>query len=297
MRKHLTQGMCTVVKAAAARGQSSEDLLQQIAQEELHAPPEPPASAWVLEGPLAESASALLSVQDHQLPMHAEKIKFYTGKCVLCAQRFVGAGHVKTHWRIGHTAAWNSSHQAAESLAGSMSAVFRSPCQFCDSQAKDSKAHSRKCPSFFQVAALRHLRRHNVQASCYVYSQKAAPKQDKLNPQYKTYVAPIQKVLHGRLTSGNTQAPAGSADHASLSTSSLSMSVPKDKQDGTMKCFFKSAKGKAHSREVSAPAPPPAGPWQCRVMLRNPHSLCYINASFLALTHGIMVSSTTTAHQ
>ncbi|CAE7938670.1 Pol, partial [Symbiodinium necroappetens] len=41
-------------------------------------------------------------------------------------------------------------------------------------QAKDSKAHSRKCPSFFQIA-------------------------DKSNPQYLNYVAPIQRALQGKL--------------------------------------------------------------------------------------------------
>ena len=111
---------------------------------------------------------------------------------------------MKTHWRTGHAKAWRSAQHAAGSLAGSMSVTFQCPCQYCGSKTKDPKAHSRMCPSFFQITALRHLKQRNFSEEDYAYVQPKAAKQDKSHPQYISYVAPIHKALQAKLTPGAT---------------------------------------------------------------------------------------------
>ena len=285
MRKHLTQGMCAVVKAAFAKGESLEDLIANIARDEQVCPTPPPVTTWRQDIPLGSSDHPILHVPDHQLPQHASFMLQFRAQCVLCNQRLVGAGHMKTHWRTGHPKAWRSAQYAAGTLAGSMSVTFNCPCQYCGSKAKDPKAHSRMCPSFFQITALRHLKQRNFSEEDYAYVQPKAAKQDKSNPQYISYVAPIQQALHAKVNSGSATTTASGADTTRCSIPLPAQQVPRSKQDGTIKCFFQRDK-------VVAPAPPPLeppqeGPWQCRVKLLNPHNLCYVNAGFLAMTYAI----------
>ena len=287
MRKHLTQGMCSSIKASMAAGATLEDILAKADSVDQLDPPEPPAAGWELKKPLIQQKHDVLTVPDHQLRQHAQLIKAYTGQCALCNQRIAQPGHIKTHWRTGHRSAWEQAHRAADSLAGSMSAIFSTPCQFCGSQAKDSKSHSRKCPSFFQIAAIRHLRSVNFEAKQTAYTQPSAPKQDKSNPQCKTYVAPMQQALQGQLPITTTISTAPTTGPMPLSTASSTTSIPRSRQDGTIKSFSSKTSGTSAASPTNAPPadPPTEGPWQCRVKLVNPHQLCYVNAGFLAMTY------------
>ena len=176
MRKHLTQGMCPALKTTFASGQTLEQILVEVIAEEAKDPPPPPAAEWKQETPLIQSQHEVLTVPNHQLAAHAKFIKSCAGQCVLCRQRVAGPGNIKTHWRTGHPAAWKRTSAAADSLAGSMSAIFQSPCQFCGSQAKeDSKAHSRKCPSFFQIAATRQPQRRTTHFSSQLLQSRTSP--------------------------------------------------------------------------------------------------------------------------
>ncbi|CAE7914353.1 unnamed protein product [Symbiodinium necroappetens] len=117
MRKHLTQGMCPALKTAFASGQTLEQILVEVIAEEAKDPPPPPAAEWKQETPLIQSQHEVLTVPNYQLAAHAKFIKSCTGQCVLCRQRVAGPGHIKTHWRTGHPAAWKRTSAAAEDYA------------------------------------------------------------------------------------------------------------------------------------------------------------------------------------
>ena len=280
MRKHLTQGMCPTLKSAFAQGKTLDHVLAEVIGEEDKDPPPPPAAEWKQENPLLQSHHEVLTVPNHRLVHYAEFIKSCTGQCVLCRQRIAGPGHIKTHWRTGHSSAWRRTSAMAESLAGSMSSAFCSPCQFCGSQAKDSRAHSRKCPSFFQIAAARQLYQEQSSHQDYAYQQPIAQKQDKSNPQYLTYVAPIQRALQGKIISTGTLQQEDKASITSV------MPVPKSRQDGTIRSFFAPSQVLTVQPSNDTPALPD-GPWQCRIRLANPHNICYTNAGFLAMTYAL----------
>ena len=177
MRKHLTQGMCSSIKASIANGAMIEAIILANADKvDQLDPPEPPAEGWKLKAPLIQQQIDVLTVRTITFDNMPSSSRSTLGSVALCNQRIAQPGHIKTHWRARHRKAWEHARRAADSLAGSMSAVFTTPCQFCGSQAKDSKTHSRKCPSFFQVAAIRHLRSTNFEATQIGYTQPAAPK-------------------------------------------------------------------------------------------------------------------------
>ncbi|CAE7557893.1 unnamed protein product [Symbiodinium sp. CCMP2592] len=62
MRKHLTQGMCTAVKAAVASGETTQQLLTRTEQEEATNPAPPPVARWTQDQPFALSSHEVFQV-------------------------------------------------------------------------------------------------------------------------------------------------------------------------------------------------------------------------------------------
>ena len=299
LRKHLTQGMCPAIKAEVASGGDAHKLLARIDQARVEPALDESQAEQPQDKPFAMQQHDVLRVPTHQVHHHFAVIRAHMSRCMLCGQRLANPGHIKTHWRTGHLEAWKLVAQSSATLAGSLSAVFQKPCQFCGSKAHNICAHSRQCPSFFQIMAVRQLISINFPQERYAYVQAAAPKQDKSNPQYKTYVAPIVLALRGTITDKNTTAATSNTGTGAFTSdtarshSDSHTRVPRSQQDGTITCFFQ------HPARLSGPKPsvvepissgmssPPAGPWQCRVQLRNQHNMCYINACFLSMTYSL----------
>ena len=297
LRKHLSQGMCLAIKTAIAEGRTITDLENEIAQARPSETTAPPQENWIQEEPLAVSDHAMLQIPTHELDTQAVAIRRYTNQCMLCGQRIVNSKHMKTHWRTGHPDAWKMVRAHSEALAGSLSTIVRKPCQFCGSKAKNSQAHSRQCPSFFQVLAVRHLRQLPAPMSTYAYIQPTAPKQDKMQPKYQTYTPPIQAALQGKVETSRKELSAHPAGGSALSTSAgMEQSSHGQrlniKRDGTIRSFFSPAGTTTTDADANIAQPlPPGCPWLCSLKLVNPHSLCYINAGILAMMHGLEAAS------
>ena len=140
MAKHITAGTCSSLKDALARGISHDELMREVMEQEQLDPPKAPIEMPEVEdiGEYAEWMDApILSVlQDTVLHRRLRS------GCAICRQRLVGINRVKTHWQLSHKAAWDKISGTIRGNLRSLSSVFRSPCQFCGSRAKDASAHA-----------------------------------------------------------------------------------------------------------------------------------------------------------
>ena len=153
LSKHLGGGHCGWVKDQVARGSSPDELLRIVAAQEALEPPQPPHD--LLEMQSLQQVRELLSQPLDILQNHGAKLRCLAKQCILCAQRVQHSSKIKIHWQQQHQEDWELSKQDAHSGAQSLVALFRRPCHFCGSTAKDSKDHSVKCPALFQFLAAR----------------------------------------------------------------------------------------------------------------------------------------------
>ena len=113
MERHFTEGRCHRLKTAAALGQSLEQVMRQVMEEEVESPPKPPDEATYLEASPDDIPQHLLTCSLSQIPSKAEGISAYKTRCILCAQLVKASGHIKKHWQTTHKKAWELAQQDA----------------------------------------------------------------------------------------------------------------------------------------------------------------------------------------
>ena len=165
LEKHITMGDCMEIKTAIAKGITMEQLLENTEKAQELCPPQPPEALRhrVEHKVLLAEDAAMFLAQNSELEGHTEQIRSLSTRCALCGQVVLSGTRVKPHWRKAHPAAWAWASQDAISECKSLSSMFRKPCQFCGSQAKNSMAHAGQCPALFQVLAGRCLRSRGLQ--------------------------------------------------------------------------------------------------------------------------------------
>ena len=149
MERHITEGRCPRLKQAAAQGrQLSEDVMQQVLQEEKISPPKPPTEkrpTWrrsrrpypgscVLECE-AGATFASRSQEPSESTRH---------RCILCAQLVKVSGHMKTSLANHAQRSLGIDKSGCCSLAATKlcGLSFCRPCEFCDSNAKHGNTDS-----------------------------------------------------------------------------------------------------------------------------------------------------------
>ena len=143
LTKHIRQGMCIRIKEAIGRGVDIESLLQVVKEEEIKDLPQRPVGdgGEALQGEVTQDLmSIILDAPVTELVQHSRTICANSKQCLLCGQRLLQAGRVKTHWRASHEEAWKACGQQASTASRSLCALFRKPCPFCGSQAKGHQA-------------------------------------------------------------------------------------------------------------------------------------------------------------
>ena len=151
LEKHITMGGCMAIKTAIAKGSAVEKLLESTEQAHELCPPQPPESLRhrTQHKVLLSEDAAMFSAKNSELEGHAGQIRRLSTRCALCGQVMLSESRVKPHWRKAHPEAWALASQDAISECKSLSSVFRKPCQFCGSQAKNSTAHAGQCSALY----------------------------------------------------------------------------------------------------------------------------------------------------
>ena len=220
-----------------------------------------------------------------QLPKQVQELRRYQHRCILCAQLVKVSGHMKIHWQTTHKEAWGLISQDAESAARSLRAAFNRPCQFCDSNAKhgttDATHHATKCTPLFQVLAARKLRGLGKLESYMHMKRGPAMKQREQEPQYKRLER--QGIL-AMLCGTRKEATPETMGHKEAGSSSSSALQQTTNVPAVVQVFS----GGEHGHRQPVPGVRqderiPGGPLHAH--LRNPHNLCYANASILAMLH------------
>ena len=299
LEKHIAEGGCSRIKDAFSRGISLESLMREIVEDEKANPPEPPGDILVDDSRLVDSGHAVLTCPLRDVPKHADAFEKIRTTCGLCGQRVRDTITLKIHWRQIHPAAWEATRTDAESTAKSLCSIFRSPCQFCGVNNKNPQAHATRCSAFFQVTALRALIHQGRDRSSMEGVRKQRPRQHERQPAYASWSiasTPLGKAFgtsrHAERASKNGSETEGvNAITFSPVSSSLPVSTtnnPQHKATHTLLRFFR-VTGQGRARNGAEEEGSGSGsrdvPWTCRLRLRNPHSLCYVNSSVCALLH------------
>eukprot|EP00439_Symbiodinium_sp_Y106_P039661 s233_g4.t2 len=287
LEKHATQGMCMRLKQGFAANLTLDQILAEVIEEEKLNPPVPPADYIGPQRAEAFTQHAFFTAPLAEVPRHAEYIRHLATVCALCGQRLRQASKIKPHWQRQHATAWDLTKSDAASTARSLLATFRTPCQFCGSMAKNIRQHVDKCSAFFQVAAVRHLLRLGKLNSSVVGYKAPALKPHETQPAYQNFAlcsTPLGKAFAGanRVKGMVTVDPPGN-----------SVSLPQ--RSGILQAPMQGRVGGQVPSIFSVPRPPRVRDslpvealWTCRLRLHNPHALCYMNATLIALMHGLL---------
>ena len=277
LERHFTEGRCPRLKSAAAQNIPFSTMMDQVRAEETLAPPKPPVSCKSAVPTPCPIPSVLIKCHLKHLPAHAEEIFKYKTQCILCGQQVKSSAVIKNHWRSTHPEAWAMVQQDTESASRSLRSTFSRPCQFCGSTAKhgttDSTHHATKCSPLFQVLAARHLAGKG-QLERHMHDKRGPSlKQGEKTPQYMTVAkSSIQAILSGGLR-GQKTPEAGIVDAPITVYNTVEQTHHTLEEAAIESCSPDDGTGVGHTDTVMS----------CR--LTNPHSLCYLNASILAMIH------------
>ena len=286
LEKHVAEGGCPRIKDSLARGVPIDCLFEKILEEEREHPPVPPAAELVHEVAMIDSGHPILTCALHEVPRHVVDAQKLRLKCGLCGQLVREANTMKTHWRATHPQAWQLVWQGAASEAKSMSAIFVTPCSFCGLVNKNPNQHAVRCPTFFQISALRKITRDNADRNNIEGSKQCRPRQHERTPAYKSwridqtslgkaFKLPIATGISETKDAADNAQERTSSEAATVETQRRSTTTPQQGYDKGLHRFFRksseSSVDRTHSRET---APMHGDPWTCCVRLRNPHSLC-----------------------
>ena len=302
LEKHLTEGWCLKLKSAVADGKSFDALLEEVIAAEATNPPTPPDAALVHAPPLVQTDHEVLTCPLHEVPRHLATLQHDKSRCGLCGQIVKDASRIKTHWRASHPKAWEMVEHEAEGAAKAMSSTFRSPCCFCGMVTKKPQLHATKCSPFFQVAALRYIRCKSYDLQTLEGVRLPSLRQHERDPLYSTWkssTTPIGMALGvtdrsggGYQTRDDPERHSGSGGHDNSLKVSSGNNVTGDGGSGLHRFFLPKKPGPVApmSSAIELQTTPDL-PITCRVKLHNPHSLCYVNASVIAVIHALCCSN------
>ena len=297
LTKHVTQGACLRLKTAFAQNQTIDQLLDEIQAEEQRDPPQHPAgnnNSYTQNIEASPIRTMAVSTPLAELRQHSRLLVDSASQCILCGQRLLQASRIKSHWQQSHAQAWKQSGRHAITEAGSLSALFESPCVYCGSKAKNYKQHASQCPVMFQILALRRLT-HTGEIETVDDSKPAAPRKHEAQPKYKSFVSPLKRALEqGARASGVTSTVVSSDTTASVVR-------PKPSSEAQVLSSTNAAQVQMPPKQIhplfrrgtqtSTASTPTELHWTCRLRLSNPQSLCYANAATLALLSAALIIS------
>ena len=175
---------------------------------------------------------------------------------------------LKTHWRSSHQEAWRMTSSYTSGAMRSISATFQVPCGYCGSKAKSSELHAKQCQVTYQVLVMRRLHQQGQLEELRQATTAVQPRQDKASPAYADFdvkSTPIGRALGLSATSRPT-VPAATAYRNGV------------------------------SQRPGRPTPSPGNRtqqvqwtseasrvWPRRLILTNPSTHCYANASMVAV--------------
>ena len=306
LEKHVTMGGCSVIKTALSTGQTIAALEEETRQRHNVSPPEVPASVrdQQREDVLLKDNHPMFSAQLSDLPAYSDSICAIGSRCILCGQILLDKNRIKTHWRKSHPSAWRQASSEALRICGSLKSVFRSPCQFCSSTAKNLSLHATQCSTLFQVCAGHVLQKADSIGVAEADSKQPQARSSSTTPAYlssslqNTPLAAAFRVgaikpasatfpEHEVPLPSNTPGRLGHAprEGGSLSESLSTRSAPpkgKLKQASILKFAAQSSTTAGGLLQQRAPL---LSIWTARLRLRNPHQLCYANSSVTVMLH------------
>ena len=169
-------------------GQTIETLEEETRQRYNVSPPEVPCPA------LDRQHAAILLKDNHptfsakwsDLPSYSDSICAIGSRCILCGQILLDKNRIKTHWRKSQSSAWQKASREALRVCGSLTSVFRSPCQFCSSTAKNLSLHAKQRSSLFQVCAGQVLQKDNNADMAEADAKQPQARSSSVTPAYVT---------------------------------------------------------------------------------------------------------------
>ena len=300
LTKHITQGMCLRIKLALGQGQSIEQLMDAITLEEQHHPPERPTedAGDAQSAMIPDELQALIQhTPVRELHLHSQVWRSRSSQCWLCGQRLAQASRIKTHWQSSHQDIWHRCRLHANTEAASLSSIFSRPCAFCQSNAKDVKQHAQQCPVLFQILSLRWLQNQEPLKEADPGHKPKARKQKAAPPAYQSFVSPLAVAF----TKGSRDpaAPRESLPREACTPKTATHSVGSADLPPIRKVadFIRIKTGSIKDYMQQRPATsalqilPDQATLSCKLRLRNPHNLCYVNASILMILHSMELNS------
>ena len=268
LEKHITEGTCPKVKVFVSQGLDAEAMLRRVRDDEqLHAPPVPHKATP--QSQLEQEIGEALKFEPSTLTSCGDKLLILAKRCALCRQLIPDSSKIKIHWQRTHALEWKMHSANAISGSKSLCSVFSTPCRFCGSQAKNSRDHSAKCSSLFQLLAVRAMRQTGSTAP--MPAKGPALKQSERSPLYAQF--DITKTSLGKYPRKAGDQDTGKDTPKASTTRFSSSPQPTPAAD--------------RSAELLAPpalAPLPES-WLQSLILGNPHNHCYMNASMYAVLH------------
>ena len=286
LEKHATQGMCIRLKQGFAENKTLEIIMSEVKTEEQRNPPQPPADHISHTQAAAFLQHEMFTVPLHDVPQHTGSIRQLSETCALCGQRLQQASRVKTHWQKQHAKAWHLVWRDAVSTARNLVAVFSSLCTFCDSTAKQPRQHADKCSAFFRVSAVRRLRELGCLDSSLAGYKAPSMKQHEVAPTYKSFT--LEPTPLGQAFAGTALATKSPATVPSLVEHPDCVSASSHgRPGGVIPPMFRTRQAPpiSSSEADASSAPPTPIPWTGKLQLRNPHMLCYMNATLISVMH------------
>ena len=283
LEKHISCGMCPTVKHGVGRGLSFAQIFDQVLQAEEISPPSPPEGVTVI-GSQSLFHDAAFAGSLPEVLRRPKSIQRLLLGCALCSQQMQQASRLKTHWRQTHTKVWNIVEHSVKSESKSIQSVFLSPCQFCGSNAKDRKAHAVQCPAIFQLLAVRDLHKRNLRLEDLLEEKQTALRQSESRSAYKDFSLGATDIAKAFARGGDSLKIAGPTAQSAVLGKSSGSSVPQRIHP----LFLRAASAPATD---SRPTAGPTNPWTCRILLKNLHTQCYVNASVLAVGHARLWAS------
>ena len=287
MDKHVASGGCAVSKQAIAEGEDIAALRLRLcevrAREAAHTPQSDMGPGLGVHDP---SSLGFLDQPPHVVVRdHSAAILSWSPCCMLCGQRMLDIRRVKTHWQAVRKDEWSRHSSSAKQLCGTLSKAVRRPCQFCQSGAKDSNAHAAQCPLLFHAMLIHCLRAQSIHQATPSQLRAVLPRRSEQVAQYKSFQlssTPLGLAFRKGASASSKQPSSAAPTQESVEKRTVSNGA--QTQQSKLGMFFRSARG--HSGGVNAGY----GIWTLGLRLRNPHSLCYLNAGVLSLVHFLEVT-------
>ena len=244
----------------------------------------------------------MYSAGSRQLTSFSDSIRKIGPRCILCGQILLDQNRVKTHWRKSRPTAWRTASQEALRICGSLKSVFRSPCQFCNSKAKNLNLHSTQCASLFQVCAGMVLQAQNQESAAEADAKPPQARSSATVAAYKQFdvrASPLATAFRAGAATSRTPSGSIAPDISTFARQpegqpgahQVDTSTPAPGRAGssgkstqtTIRRFVTPSRGTAGADSSAASVS--ARPWTFRLQLLNPHQLCYSNSSVTAMIH------------